>query len=627
MSRSGTGLDPGLVLHSAAMPRVAAAVTCLVVAVVAASAAAQVDPDPARRPTFVRVEDERGQPLANATVTFSGGIPHVGVEVGARDLQQVLSDGKGRGQAKLQPGLCYVAWAVGPAGDDGARGVSAVRGWFGAGSLLTLRCGKPELPRRLRIEGAEAWQAKGPLRYTLRTPTPSQEETATPDAQGEIAVPAGPFDLLEIASADGVPLYHAPATSPTVVVPPPQRVRLLVRDEAGAALAGASVRLRVGRVMPWQRDTLGSVVEERWRPLGTTGDNGMCAVEVPYAVDPLQIQKHGDLLFFVGAPGRPSVVGGVFRDNLYVDDRRAPKPVLAELPFTLRPVAPLVGSVGRVPKGTVVHLAAVCKLFTDRFGYSSDARSFVAPVAEDGTFRFEDLPADLHSCRCSVVTPSGAVTELPVFPSMPRRELPGELLGEKPAVLSGGNFAELSLQFFEPTGGPARGLVALLTPALSTDVLVRDSTIRFPLDARGATRLRLAPGSWVVTAMSENGWVARLIEAKVGPASETFSMQAHQFLRLQLRTDDGRPIAGARVVSRGTTTRGTADPLQSMLQRLRNQWLTAWSDLATDDAGKVAIPFVPVEGVMQRLGLQWEGGNTPDVLLAATEDWLQLRPR
>lgn len=609
------------------MHRGAAARTCLVVAAAAVPSMGQADADAARRPTFVRVEDERGQPLADATVTFSGGIPHVGVEVGARDLQQVLSDAKGRAQAKLQPGLCYVAWAVGPAGERGERGVSPVRGWFGAGALLTLRCGKPEPPRRLRIEGAEAWQAKGPLRYSLRTPTPSLDATVTPDAQGEIEVPAGPFDLLEVASANGMPLYHASVAAPTVVLPPPQKVRVLVRDENGAALAGAVVRLRVGRVQPWQRDTLGSVVEERWRLLGTTGENGQCVVEVPYHVDPLQIQKHGDLLFFVGAPGRPSVVGGVFRGDLFVDDRKAPKAVLAELPFTLRPVAPLVGSVGRVPKGTVVHLAAVCKLFTDRSGYSNDARSFVAPVAADGTFRFEDLPGDLHSCRCSVVTPSGAVSDLPVFPSLPHRELPGELLGEAPAVLDGGSFAELSLQFFEPTGGPARGLVALLTPALSTEVLVRDSTIRFPLDARGATKLRLAPGTWVVTAMSEHGWVARLIEAKVGAASEVLPMQAHQFLRLQLRTDDGRPIAGARVVSRGTTTRGTADPLQSMLQRLRSQWLTAWSDLATDEDGKVAIPFVPVEGVMQRLGLQWEGGATADVLLAATEDWLPVRPR
>ena len=158
-------------------------------------------------------------------------------------------------------------------------------------------------------------------------------------------------------------------------------------------------------------------------------------------------------------------------------------------------------------------------------------------------------------------------------------------------------------------------------------MLVRDATIRFPLDARGATTLRLAPGPWVVTAWTDQGWLAKVVEARAGRVTEALTMQPHQLMRLQLQDGDGRPVAGARVVQRGTTTRGTGDPLQSVLQSLRTQWLTGWGELATDDAGRVAIPFVPVDGVTQKLALQWEGGTTGDLLLEASDGWTSVGPR
>lgn len=608
--------------------RLAGPVCVLLVAFECSPLSAQAgEADVVRRPTFARVEDHAGQPLCDAVVTFAGGIPHLGVEVGPRDVLQVQTDARGRAQAKLLPGLCYVAWVVGKAEADGRCAVSAVHPWFGAGALLTLRCGAPEAPVRLRVEGAAPWRSRGPLRFVAFTSVPGTETALAVSEQGELLVPPGPIQGIEVQTADGVPLLHASPAGPTLVLPPPRTVHVRARDEQGAPLAGAQVRLRVGRVQPWRHDSLGSVVEDRWRPLGVTDAEGRCEAEVPYPADPMQDQGRGDLLMFVGAPGRPSVLGGVCNGEFYVDDRKATKPPQGELVFTCKRVEPLVGAVGRAPAGTVVQLAAVCKVFLERTSYRHDARTFHAPVAPDGSFRFDDVPAELHSCRFSLVPPAGAPSLWPVFPPQRGRELPPEVKVPDPAVWLAVDQAEVTLQFLEANGGPARGVVAFLTPATNNGVLVRDAAVRFPLDARGSASLRLVPGAWAVLAWTETGWAARGFEWKAGEATETLAMQAHQQMRLELRDQRGQPIADAKVVVRGTTTRGTGDPLQSILQSLRSQWVATWNALRTDAAGRVVIPFIPVEGVTQKLGLAWDGGSTDDLVMEATEDWVAVRPR
>jgi hypothetical protein len=69
----------------------------------------------------------RGEPIAGATVTFAGCLPHLGTTAGPLDLLQVVqADARGRAHARLQAGLCYVAWAVGPA--DAAGSGAAIGG-------------------------------------------------------------------------------------------------------------------------------------------------------------------------------------------------------------------------------------------------------------------------------------------------------------------------------------------------------------------------------------------------------------------------------------------------------------------------------------------------------------------
>jgi hypothetical protein len=160
------------------------------------------------------------------------------------------------------------------------------------------------------------------------------------------------------------------------------------------------------------------------------------------------------------AKGRSPVAGGIFNKAFYVDDRKVGKPPESVLSFTCRRVDPLTGNCGRVPAGTVAHLFTVCKLFSGPNSYTHDARVFVTPIAADGTFVFDDVPAELHCCRLTLLMADGSTSALPLFPAVAGRELPPEVDGQR----AGGRHAAAdrsggpsNCTCTDPTGGPARG--------------------------------------------------------------------------------------------------------------------------------------------------------------------------
>ncbi|HEX6811743.1 MAG TPA: hypothetical protein VF384_08985 [Planctomycetota bacterium] len=613
------------------MPSSCRSLAAVAVLTAALAAAPQASGDVVRQPSFVRVMTIDGEPLANAVVTFVGSIPHFGAATGQRDVLHVASDPRGRAMARLQAGLCYVAWAVGPPDAQGNGVLSAVQGFFGAGALLEMRCSEPYTPRRLQVEGTKAWKELGPFQYLLLTAAPGTETELVPEQDGALVVPPCPNAVIEVRCRDGQPLWSTAASNEAVAIPPPQSLAVRVVDENGAPLAGASVKQRVLRLPPWRSDGLGGVVEDRFRELAKAGADGRAVVQVPYPADPLKEQNHGDLLLFAGTAGRPPVAGGVFNRALCMDDHKVEKVPGNELVFTCKRVEPLAGCCGPVPAGTVAHLAAVCKVFMERTSYVHDARAFVTSVDAQGRFAFDDLPAELHSCRLAIVPPDtqrGSQTAVPLFPAMPGRVLPVEVASsEGAATLALVGFTSLDVQITEPAGGPARGVVAFLAPGDQRGVLFRDSLVRFPLDARGAATLRLAPGRWIVVVVSAAGWAASQFELEPGQRTVELAMKPQDVMRVQLLDRTDRGIANAQLETRGTRTRGTGDSLQSILQNLQGHTQTQWTSLRTDAEGRIVIPFVAVSGVSRKLALKWEGGSTADFALEAGTDWLVVRPQ
>ena len=583
------------------------------------------DPAAARVPTFARVEGADGAPLAGAVVTFAGGHPHLGTDDAPTDLWQVQSDARGRVQARLQPGLCYVAWALGPGADDAPRALSPIDGWFGAGSLLTLRCGEPLAPRLLPVDGAAAWGELGPLRFLLMTPRPGLE-IEVPLVDGALRVPVGPFDRLEVRTAAGAPLWNGPVTAARCALPPPQSLAITVADAAGRPVVGAVVRHRVARSSMWSTDGARTVLDDRWRELGRSDADGRCVVTVPYGADPLRSQRFGDLLLFVTVPGHPEVCGGVQRNELYENDQRVHRPDAQELRFVVPKAEPLVGNLGLLPRGTIAHLDVIAKLHQGGGNHLHDPRSYRAPVDADGTFRFDAVPVDLHSCRLTLVPPPASSFGLSSFAAHASRELPAASASPGEGLAADG-LAELQVQVGEANGAPARGLVVFLVPRDGGALLVRDSLFRFPLDARGTASLRVPRRAWALLAIGDGAWAAQVLDVDGGTTKATLQLQPMDVCRFELHGDEDRPIAGARVVACGSTMQGQDDPLQAALQVVRQRWMQAWNRLRCDADGRVMVPFVPVTGVTQRVQLEWAGGATAPTPLRAGADWQVLRPR
>ena len=612
------------------MPR-SLALLILALASAAGALPAQEAAEAIRRPTFVRVLDARGEALANATVFLAGGQPHLGATSGATDALVVASDARGRAQCKLLPGLCYIAWAVGPADAAGHGLASAAAGYFGAGALFELRCSLPYAPRLLASPGAEAWRDQGPLRWFVLTPYPGAEEELLPDAEGRIPVPPWPQAVVEVRTGDGQPLWSS-AVMDELDVPPPREIAVRVVDETGAPIAGAAIRLRVTRQRPWNLDGLGGVVDARFRDLAVTPASGRVTVQVPYAVDPFADQTKGELLLFASVRGRPAVAGGVFARALYQDERKVVVTAATEheLVFTIRRVEPLAGRCRTVPAGTTAHLAAICKLFSDRNGYTHDARSFVTTVGEDGTFVFDDVPGELHSCRLTMLLPDGRTGSAPLFAAMAGRELPTQVAAPasgRPAPSDATNVTALRLRVTDPDGGPARGMVAFLVPGDLNGVLLRDSLVRVPLDAAGATSVAIVQGQWIVMVRSAAGYAATKAEVAKPEMELPLAMQPLATMKLRLLDAEGEPIAGARVTSKGSNTQSSGDPVEAMLQNMVGQSRTLWNTLATDPRGTVTIPFMPVKGVTNRIALTWENGTTETFVLEANDAPLELRAK
>lgn len=594
----------------------------------AAARAQERGPDPTRRTTVARVFDAKEAGLAAAAVTFAGCVPHVGVGAGPVDVQTVVADERGFARASLVPGLCYVAWAIGPADAAGTGVRSDPFGAFGAGALVELHCDQAYVPRRIAITGVEAWQPNGGLRFVVTTPSPGVDEEL-PLRDGGLDVPPLPWVRLEVRTADGQPAWIAPADAEQIAVPPPQRLRVIVHDEAGAPLVGAVVRQRVGHRPPWRSDasSLGGCNEPRMRSLGVTGADGSAEVVVCYGGDPLRESRHGDLLVFAGAPGCAESAGGVFRGQFCVDDRVVPRAPEGALPFTCRRVAPLAGRVGRVPHGTVACLRAVGKLFGGGGGYTHDERVFVADVTPDGGFAFAGVPDDLHCCRITLVARDPG-SSLPVFATVAGRDLPAELLVRPDGRTLPWEANDVGFALRDPGGGPARGSVLCLVPQLMDGVLARDAVVRVPLDARGEVTVSLVGSSWFAYAMTAQGGVLQPFDATARSSKIELTLQPFATMRVRLLDDLGAPIAGARLESRGAATRAAGSPAQIVAQSvIAAAGRPGWSSLRTDANGRVAIPYFPVEGLTPKARFRWDSGTSVDFSVVTGDQETEVRVR
>jgi hypothetical protein len=150
--------------------------------------------------------------------------------------------------------------------------------------------------------------------------------------------------------------------------------------------------------------------------------------------------------------------------------------------------------------------------------------------------------------------------------------------------------------------------VAFISCADRQGILVRDSLVRVALDERGSARMRLVPGRWVVVVMTEAGFRGQELQMDRRNQQAKVSLAPLGSMTVEFVDLAGKAVAGAGVELSGTTTLGTNDPVGSIMQGLATRARLRWRLLRTNRQGVVKIPFVPVEGVEQRVQLRWSGG-------------------
>lgn len=600
----------------------------LVAAGLAAAGLAQARPADGREPTFVRVVDGARAPLAGAAVTFVGNLPEV--ESGPVDRVVVASDARGRAMARLRTDLCYSAWAVGPAAASGVAAVSPIEGLFSAGAMLELACDDDLAPQLVRLEGLEPWQQRGPFSLHVLGWNPAADfEVAT--VEGGWLLPPSPLCkqvqigvmTLELRTADGQPLLWFQGDRGNLLVPPPQDMDLVAVDEKGKPLAGVAMRQRVGQLQPWRLDGYGGATRSAWRTLGQTDAEGRLRVQVPGSVDPLRAPGGMEVLVFGAAPGRVQVVGGVRHSNVYENDRRVDKFEGQVLRFAMAPSPPLVGRCAGLPAGTMANLLGVAKLWSSDNGFMHDHRSWCVPVAEDGSFRFEGLPADLYSARVSFWHPTLQL-RAPMLQAEGVRKLPEAVRADASAAPA---FAEVEVRVTDAHGGPARGAVLQLGPGNRGGTQLRYSIARVPLDTSGTARILVPPGPLALLATGTGGFVGQLVDVPAGAFRCDLQMKAFASMQVRFLGHDDQPIIGASPRVTRATTRGSSDPVGGLLQGMESNMRWRMTQLHTDAEGRLSIPFVPIEGITLQLTLNGAQGASPPFELEVSGEEIELRPK
>jgi hypothetical protein len=558
-----------------------------------------------RLATAGRVLDGAGKALAGACVTFVGSEPPIYERFAPADRVTATTDEKGRFRAELLPGADYAAWASSAPGVDGSAFVSALAADVRAGSGLELIAATTQPRSELQVEGLDGWPDLAPLRIEVAPALPFVHALPLVLAKGVAplaAVPPNTEWLVFVRDRDGALLYSwrmlPKPGSMRLDVPPPQSVPVRVRDEQGAAVAGATLRLQVGHRLGGSSRVLeGGGGQGQWRDVGTTGADGTATVRIPASADPFT-DAGSDGLLLAAKRDHVAAISG-WNGQLLVDGKLVEKLDSRELPFILRHGKSWCGRIrgadGEPLRLAMLQLEGIVVLKMRGTATMASPVAFRARTDAEGAFAFDSLPAELTQASLFVETPEPLAAPAANAARTPR-------MVRAPALRAPdlGQDLDLDLQALPlltlrvqgVDDGPARHARVLLVPVPVAKQMFDTAIFQVALDAAGEARVHVQAGRWSVFVCDGTGYAHQIVAIERAEDRQV-RLQKLAVVRGTVRMADGSPASGA-ILYVNSMSGGAGSDDQTQAQRafgMRvNQWLAGRTTCAAD--GTFALRFL-----------------------------------
>lgn len=547
-----------------------------------------------RRTHLGRVLGPDKELVAGASVTFLSGGDGLG---SGPDVVRAVARDNGRFRVALLRGRDYRAYAIAPAGtlletapvasQLSELGVPVTELRFAADAVVAPN-------QTFRIRGLEPWRDLGEMRVQAWLNGCRLElEAEVVGADGAVAMPPLPMAELDVYIFVRGRMVHASRGVRGLVMPKPFVVRGRVVDADGRAIAGASIH-RVYNSQA-QRGALPARDDVRRLEVAKTDEDGraewlLAAYQDPF-VGPSGMSAR---TFVASAAGFRGCVAGftkaVLCDHEIITDRVQDR----TLPFVLERAEPVQISFDQGMRATGVSWAVHYDMRHDENSYITHYDVGLGDIISAGGATIMPWPRGAKEPRVFLlgVTPrlapdhpfARAIAPWPM--ELPLADSEGARIAAPPVV-------PVCVRVVNAAGGPASGVDVGL---FSLDLGINEPfAVPAATDAAGRLVLPASPGRYLLVVLGRREWVHH--EFQVAPAMDPLELRLAPMAQMRLRVVDvdGRPLAGVRVGSNGSSSRSVSDPLESVLKEIAKSYHGRYfSGFESDQNGRIALPFIPV---------------------------------
>ncbi|HZN41705.1 MAG TPA: carboxypeptidase-like regulatory domain-containing protein [Planctomycetota bacterium] len=224
-----------------------------------------------------RVLDEAGKPVARASVTLLHRPIARDPDATREHRVAVSTDARGKFRAPLRADAIYSVWAA------NANAASCVAEGVDAGSFVELRLAGGTAPVVVNVPDLYTWADGATFRYRTVVGSEHVDFVDLAVANGRLTVPPLPPlcpRTIEVLRGDGEVLwadtFETRPRGSVLSIPPPTEIEITVRDAAGAALPGATVRRHVRTYATTASDAVfvGDRKHAPWANVGQSGADG-----------------------------------------------------------------------------------------------------------------------------------------------------------------------------------------------------------------------------------------------------------------------------------------------------------------------------------------------------------------